>query len=156
MFKLSSEQELLNAFRPRDRKVFELPQGVSYPLIVRGTFSWIEPAGARVHVIFQDPGTRRPLGLSFRRDVSEVQGQGRMCDWCHAYGSAEQIGLLMCEKSSKRRVGAWLCRDLKCHDRIEQAADRAGRLPRELQDQLLMRMWRFAREGLGIEMVPAD
>ena len=35
MFLIPSEDALLQAFRPRDRKVLEPPPGVTYPLFVR-------------------------------------------------------------------------------------------------------------------------
>ena len=77
-----------------------------------------------------------------------------MCDWCHESGTADRIGLLTCEKSSKRTIGAWLCKDLQCFQRAEDAAYRSGRNVQAARQQLLDRMWRFAHEGLGIQAVP--
>jgi hypothetical protein len=78
-----------------------------------------------------------------------------MCDWCHAYGSSDEIGLLTAEASSKRRVGVHLCLDLRCGEKLETAANLAGRNPRVLAGRLVERMVRFAQEGLGIDFVPA-
>jgi hypothetical protein len=155
MFKISSETELKKAFRPRDLKVFDLPVGVTWPLVVRGSFSWVEPAGVRAYTLFQDPGTGRALGLVFRRDGQQPKDPtGCMCEWCHQVGTLDRVGLLTCEKSSKRRIGTWLCRDLQCCERAEDLAFRSGRNAQHARQQVLDRMWRFAHEGLGIEAVP--
>lgn len=155
MFLIASEQALVEAFRPRDRTSLELPEGLAYPYFVRDYFSWGEAAGVRTFLVFQDPASKRPLGISFRCDRSEAKGlTGRLCDWCHAYGSAEEIGLLTAEKTSKRLLGVGLCRDLRCGEKLEQAANLAGRSALESRRRLVERMQRFAREGLGIEAVP--
>ncbi len=153
-FLLQSEAELLKAFRPRDKKVFDLPQQVSYPLVVRDYHSWTDEYGARAYVVFMDPVSNRPLGIVFRRDGGE-NGPGRLCEWCHSYGSSQEIGLLMAERNSKTQVGISLCRDLSCRQKIQQAADLAGRDPRPMLERMSERMLRFTREALGIEKVPA-
>jgi hypothetical protein len=61
------------------------------------------------------------------------------------------VGLLSTAVSSKRRVGVHLCLDLRCKEKIEDAADRSGRHPREALEQLQQKMYRFAHEALGIE-----
>lgn len=155
MFRILNEQQLLNAFRPRDRKVFDLPVGVTWPLVVRGCYSWVEPAGARAYTVFQDPGTGRALGLMFRRDGQQSKdATGCLCEWCHQLGTLDKVGLLTCEKSSKRRIGTWLCKDLQCCERAEDAAYRSGKNAQLARQQVLERMWRFAHDGLGIESVP--
>lgn len=156
MFLIPSEDALLHAFRPRDRKVLELPPGVTYPLFVRDYRAWVDPAGARVFVVFEDPASQRLLGIAFRRDSSAGHGlAGRMCEWCHHHGSAEEVGLLTTARSSKRVVGVGVCLDLRCADRIQEAADLAGRSALEPKRRMLERLQRFAREGLGIDQVPA-
>jgi hypothetical protein len=154
MFLIKSERELLQAFRHRDRGAFEPPPGVPFPILVRDYRAWIDPSGVRAYLVFQDPGTGRPLGIAFRRDVAPDEGTSRMCDWCHNFGA--DVGLLTAERTSRRRVGVGICRDLRCAERIEQAAELAGRSSRPAQQRLLERMVRFAREGLGIEAVPRD
>ena len=154
MFLIKTERELLNAFRFRDRSAFELPAGVAFPMAVRDYRAWVDPSGARAFLVFQDPASGRPLGIVFRRDVAADEAGSRMCDWCHNFGA--DVGLLTADRSSRRRVGVGVCRDLRCADRIEEAADLAGRSSKLARQRLVERMVRFAREGLGIEAVPLD
>jgi hypothetical protein len=154
MFLIKTEQDLHNAFRPRERDVVTLPEDAHFPLFVRDYLAWVEPAGARVFLVFEDPESKRPLGIAFRRDQTPGGSIG-MCEWCHSMGAADEVGLLTADKNSKRRMGVGLCRDLRCAQRLEQAADLAGRSAKEPKRRLLERMARFAREGLGIERVPA-
>jgi hypothetical protein len=41
--------------------------------------------------------------------------------------------------------------DLRCKEKLEDAADRSGRHPKEALERLQERMFRFAHEALGIE-----
>ncbi|HZA49485.1 MAG TPA: FBP domain-containing protein [Myxococcaceae bacterium] len=154
MFIIKTERDLLNAFRPRDRGAFEPPEGVAFPFAVRDYRAWVDPSGVRAFLVFQDPASRKPLGIAFRRDVAADDSGSRMCDWCHNFGA--DVGLLTADRSSRRRVGVGVCRDLRCADRIEQAAELAGRSSWMARQRLLERMVRFAREGLGIDAVPVD
>ena len=154
MFRIETEKDLLLAFRPRDREAVELPKGLTFPLFVRDYLAWVEPAGTRVFLLSPSPEGKRPMGIAFRRDASAGVSPSHMCDWCHTYGSANEIGLLTTDVNSKRRVGVNLCLDLRCKDKLEAAADLAGRHPREFIAPLMERMARFAREALRIESVP--
>jgi hypothetical protein len=157
VFRLETDRALIESFRPRDRRVIEMPAGVTFPLFVRDYLAWTETSGARVYLVFAAPGSRKPIGLIFRRDSSGTQPPtSNMCDWCHSYGSSSEVGLLTTDVNSKRRVGVSLCMDLRCKEKIEDAADRSGRYPREALDQLRERMSRFAHEALGIEIEPAS
>lgn len=149
MFRFATEEELRKTFRPRDRKTLELPVGLRFPLILRASLAWVDPTGVRAHGVFSTP--EGPLGLSFRRDTTSGAA---LCDWCHSYGGQDQVGLVVCERSSKRRVGLWLCRDLGCVQRAEDAADRAGRNSQNARQDVLERVWRFAQQGLGIARIP--
>jgi hypothetical protein len=71
-------------------------------------------------------------------------------------GSADEVGLLTTDKTSKKRIGVYLCRDLRCVDKIEQASNLAGRNPDVPRQRMMERMRRFAREGLGIHSVPTN
>ena len=154
MFIIKTERDLLNAFRPRDRGAFEPPVGAAFPIAVRDYRAWVDPSGVRAFLVFQDPASGRPLGIVFRREVAGDESGSRMCDWCHNFGA--EVGLLTADRSSRRRVGVGVCRDLRCADRIEQAAELAGRSSRLARQRLLERMVKFAREGLGIDAVPMD
>jgi hypothetical protein len=155
MFQLASEKEFLSAFRSRDRKVVEPPKGTRFPLFVRDYLAWVDPYGVRVFLVFKAPGNQRPIGIAFRRDQQgDKTLTSRLCEWCHANGSADQIGLLTTDLDSKRRVGVNLCLDLRCGEKLESAANMAGRSVLDDTKQLLERMARFASEGLGIEEGP--
>jgi hypothetical protein len=133
-----------------------MPAGVTFPLFVRDYLTWTETSGARVYLVFAAPGSRKPIGIIFRRDTSDSGALGsRICDWCHNTGSSSEVGLLTTDVNSKVRVGVCLCVDLRCKEKLEDAADRAGRLPREALERLRERMFRFAHEALGIEAQPA-
>lgn len=156
MFRVATEKDLLDAFRPRDRAHLELPKGLHFPLIVRDYLAWPDQSGARIFLFFQAPGYPKPTGIAFRRDVSRTPDGAHLCEWCHAYGSSEQIGLLSADVSSRKRVGVSLCLDLGCGPRIEDAADRAGKNPRVQARALVERMARFSREALGIHPYSRD
>jgi hypothetical protein len=151
VFRLETDRDLIHSFRPRDRRVIEMPKGVTFPLFVRDYLVWTETSGARVYLVFGTPGSRKPLGIIFRRDHEGGARVAHLCDWCHTYGSSNEVGLLTTAVNSKRRVGVHLCIDLRCKEKLEDAADRSGRHPREALEQLQQKMYRFAQEALGIE-----
>ncbi len=156
MFRLETDRALIGAFRSRDRRVIEMPSGITFPLFVRDYLAWTETSGARVYLVFTAPGSNKPIGLIFRRDSPDSGApSSRICDWCHSYGSSYEVGLLTTDVNSKRRVGVCLCVDLRCKEKLEDVADRSGRHPREVLEQLRVRMYRFAHEALGIEAQPA-
>ncbi len=65
-----------------------------------------------------------------------------------------QIGLLTTDVDSKHRVGVNLCLDLRCSQRLESAANLAGRSVLDESKRLIERMARFAHEALGIQWDP--
>lgn len=152
MLLIRNAHELVEAFRPLDLRVFELPDEDVYPMLVRDYRAWVETGGARVYLVFEDPATGQPRGVIFRRG----SGGGRaivsqMCDWCHSYGGPGEIGMLTAEATSKRRVGVVVCLDLRCRERLEEAGDLAGRNTAEARKRLLARIARFGREALGLD-----
>jgi hypothetical protein len=152
VFRLETDKALIKSFRSRDQRLIEMPAGVTFPLFVRDYLVWTETSGARVYLVFAAPGTREPIGIIFRRDHGEGGARvASLCDWCHTYGSSTEVGLLSTAVSSKRRVGVHLCLDLRCKEKLEDAADRSGRSPRQALDQLQEKMYRFAHEALGIK-----
>ena len=150
MIQLKTEDALRAAFRTRDRRHLTLPEDVTYPLFVRDYLAWVDPTGVRAFVLFSAPGDEHPTGIAFRRDQSGDRAPTGMCEWCHAYGTPDMISLLTTDVTEHRRVGLSLCRDLGCGQRLEEAADRAGKNSREEARALLGRMRRFAQEALGI------
>jgi hypothetical protein len=155
MFRILTEADLLSAFRPRDRKHVELPKDFRFPHFVRDYLAWCDPTLTRTFLVLVEPRSQRPMGITFRRDQKGDNPVGHMCDWCHTSGSCTEIGLITAEASSKRVVGVNACLDLRCGEKIETAANLAGKNGRELQNRLMERMVRFAREGLKIDFVPA-
>lgn len=119
MFLLRSEKELVDSFFPKDQKRLELPKDVKFPLVVRDYFAWTDSSNGKVFLVFAEPDVKKPIGVMFEKGWSSGGAPASICEWCHSYGSGGQIGLLTLEASSKRRVGAHLCLDLSCHDKIE-------------------------------------
>jgi hypothetical protein len=153
MFLIETEKEFLNAFRSRDRKVVEPPKGTRFPLFVRDYLSWMDPYGVRTFLVFTAPGGKRPTGIAFRRDQQgEKTLSLRVCDWCRSPGGGEQIGLLTTDVDSKRRVGVYLCLDLRCNERLETATNLAGGSVQDETQKLIERMARFASEALGMKV----
>lgn len=154
MFRFENDRALIESFRSRDRRVIEMPEGITFPHFVRDYLAWTETSGARVYLIFSAPGSRKPIGLIFRREPPGGEPTYRMCEWCHSYGSSHEVGMLTTDVNNKRRVGITLCNDLRCKDKLEDLADRTGRHPLQFLEQLNARMFRFAHEALGIESHP--
>jgi hypothetical protein len=71
-----------------------------------------------------------------------------MCDWCHATGASDEIGLLTATASSRKQAGVNLCLDLSCSEKISTVAHLSGQNPRDLALRILERMSRFARQTL--------
>ena len=150
MFKLDSEKALLEAFRPRDRKLVELLRYVKVPVFVRHYLAWSHPAGGRIYLVFAVPDGL-PTGLVF-----DTNGAGppvtHMCNWCHTSALGSTVGLLTARRTSKRSVGVFVCSDLGCQQRLEDEADRAGRSVLPAMGAMIERVGRFAAEGLGINL----
>ncbi|WP_373049479.1 FBP domain-containing protein [Vulgatibacter sp.] len=156
MLLIRNAHELMEAFRPLDLRLFELPDEATYPLLVRDYRAWLETGGARIYLVYEDPDTHKPRGLIFRRpNARGAGGVSHMCNWCHSYGGPDEIGLLLAEESARRRVGVVVCRDLGCRERVEEAGDLAGRDTAEAKRRVVERMARFANEALGLDTAHA-
>jgi hypothetical protein len=153
MFSLASEESLLEAFRPRDRRALELPPGLTFPLFVRDYLAWTHPAGGRVYLVLCVPGGV-PTGLAFDRSGGDPS-LPHMCDWCHCSGSGSQVGLLTTARNSRKRIGVHVCLDLSCAQKLDDVANRSGRSALDAIQRLTARMARFASEGLGIDLTGA-
>ena len=87
------------------------------------------------------------MGLVFRHVSSMIEGAtGGICDWCHAYGTSNQIGLLTTSVSSKRTIGMMLCLDLSCGDKIENVPSQSSKSPEIRILETCERMGRFFDE----------
>ncbi len=151
MFMLDSEEALLSAFRPKDRKVVELTPEVKLPMFVRDYLAWRHPAGGRVYLVFSVPGGV-PTGIVFDTNGGAGPSVPHMCEWCHCPGMGTHVGLLTATVNSKKRVGVHICSDLSCQQKLEDEANRSGRSVLPAMAKLVERMGRFASEGLGIDL----
>lgn len=147
MFLLRSEKDLIECFRSRDQRRLELPDNLKFPLVVRDYFAWTDSSGTRVNLVFSEPDVRKPIGLTFDRP-SSGEPTAAICDWCHSYGSSNQIGLLTIEASDKRRVGVNLCLDLSCHDKIETNTGLSPIGAQKRQQAVVAKMSRFVRRTI--------
>lgn len=148
MFHLTSEDMLVRTFRPRDQRKLERPAGITYPHFVRHYLAWGDAVNGNAHIVFGPPGGA-PTGIYFRRGSG---GDSQMCEWCHSSGGPHEIGLLTADVNSRKRVGITVCLDLRCQEKIEDAANRAGRNPQDATRAMMERICRFATEGLGIDL----
>lgn len=151
MFKLDSEEALLQAFRPKDLKSFERPQGLQFPLFVRDYLAWQHPAGSYAYLVFAVPGGV-PTGIVFETNGGAGPTVPAMCDWCHCSSLGTGVGLLTARLNAKKRVGVMVCSDLSCKQKLEEQADLSGRSVVPLMQKLIERMGRFAREALDIDL----
>lgn len=146
-FDVASEDELLGFFRKRDESKVVFRNSLELPMRVQYYFTWNDPSGAYRYLIFKKPGWESPRGLVFRAGGSGGDsGTGGICDWCHTYGSSNQIGLLTTAVSSKRTIGMMLCLDLSCGDKIENNPSTTNKDPETRILQVCERMGRFFDE----------
>ncbi|MFS4459145.1 FBP domain-containing protein [Bdellovibrio sp. HCB2-146] len=139
-FSVDSEKELIQAFRLRDQKKLVLPDNLKFPLNVRSYFTWKEPSGVYVYLVFKMPNWDMPRGVAFKRTPPTGESVGGLCNWCHAYGSSEEIGFLSVVMDPNISNSYILCRDLSCIEKIEDAAMLAGKDPEKPIAELYHRM----------------
>lgn len=150
-FDISSEAELLGLFRVRDRERVILRNTVELPMRVQYYFTWADSSGAYRYLLFKKPGWENPMGLVFRVGSSSADaGVGGICDWCHTYGSSNQIGLLTTAVDSKKTVGMMLCLDLSCGDKIENGPSQSSKSPESRLLQVCERMGRFFEDTIRL------
>lgn len=139
-FSIASEEELVQAFRERDQKKLIIPQKFEFPLKVRSYLSWQEPSGVYTYLVFKMPNWDLPRGVAFKRTTASGEPTGGLCNWCHAYGSSEEIGLLSVTMDSQVSTSYFLCNDLSCIEKIEDTAGLAGKNPEKHIAELYYRM----------------
>lgn len=133
-----------------------MPRDLRFPFGVADYLAWVQPAGARVYLIFAEPDTGKTLGVVFRRDQPGSGGgesPAGMCEWCHAVRAGDGVKLLTATASSKRRVGISLCSDLSCKQKAlaEPGVDDMpvpGLSDRDRIRKITQRMAAFARRNL--------
>lgn len=143
-FSVHSEEELIESFRPNDQKKLILPAGLLFPLNIRSYFTWKESSGVYTYLVFKKPNWDLPRGMVFKRAHQAVEGStGRLCSWCNSYGSSEEIGMFSVAMNSNISAGYILCRDLRCIEKIEEAATLSGKNPENWIHQLYHRLGVF-------------
>lgn len=150
MFKINSEKELLESFRSIDRDQVRLPSDMNFPLLVKNYHSWLEPSGHRAYLVFEDPQSHKPLGVTFRRTMSEHVPV--MCDWCHSIRGRGGVSMMTAAVSPDRQVGVYLCSDLRCEDEIQKPPSvnslRESLDASERTQALMQRMYDFVKRNL--------
>ena len=139
-FSIASENELIQSFRLRDQKKLLLPENLRFPLNVRSYFTWKEPSGVYTYLVFKMPNWDAPRGVAFKRTPASGELTGGLCNWCHAYGSSEEIGMLSVAMSSTVSTSYFLCQDLRCIEKIEEASMLSGKNPEKYIAELYHRM----------------
>jgi hypothetical protein len=151
-FQIESEEELLQAFRLRDRKLVDPPKWLRFPLNVEHYLAWNEPASVYAFLVFKKPDWPAPIGLVFKRSYAgDLASAGRMCDWCHSYGASDEIGLMTVAVNPRRTVGMLLCLDLSCVLKTENVANLAGRNFEKMAQSLCDRIGRFYESNFAPE-----
>ncbi|QLY25239.1 FBP domain-containing protein [Bdellovibrio sp. KM01] len=129
VFSISSEEELISCFRERDQKKLLLPDNLRYPFNIRSYFTWKEPSGVYTYLLFKMPNWDMPRGVAFKRTHTGGEPTGGLCNWCNAYGSSEDIGLLSVAMNANVSNSYLICQDLRCIEKIEESAMLAGKNP---------------------------
>ncbi len=118
MFKITSENELLESFRELERSEVHIPKDLQFPLFVKDYLAWVEPSGARAYLLFAEGTRPLPMGIVFRRGPSSPSAM--MCEWCHSVRAGDEVRLLTATSNSNRRVGLHLCQDLSCKEKAHE------------------------------------
>jgi len=140
LFTIASEEELVQSFRERDQKKLLLPDNFDFPLAVRSYLTWKEPSGVYTYLVFKMPNWDLPRGVAFKRVAPNTDPTGGLCNWCHAYGSSEEIGMMSVTMDSRVSVSYFLCHDLSCIEKIEDATALAGKNSEKPITELYHRM----------------
>lgn len=151
MDSILNEAELLNLFRPNDRKRVDIPAHMVFPFAFNHYVAWVEPAGNYVYLVFKKPSWKNPVGVTFRRTNGSVQSPSRMCDWCHSCGPSSEIGLLSVTIDPNTTIGMMLCLDLSCINKLETVAGISGKNFEKLAEGLFERMNRFIKNAIKTE-----
>lgn len=140
LFSLESEADLVKTFRLRDQKKLILPDNLEFPLNIRSYFTWKEPSGVYTYLVFKNPNWDMPRGVAFKRTPPSAEPTGGLCNWCHAYGTSDQIGLLSVTMNAEVSFSYFLCQDLTCIEKIEENCARSGKDPEKNIEELYYRM----------------
>ncbi len=127
-----------------NNSAFEVPillvlsSDLSYPFRVSSYLTWKESSGVYTYLIFKKPNWDLPRGLVFKRVNAEFAGG--LCSWCNSYGGSDEINMLSVSVNSSVSFSYILCNNLKCIEKIEEAAALGGKNPEKWIHQLYDRM----------------
>lgn len=141
-FQISSEEDLIQTFRPKDHDLVILPRPLTYPLNIQHYIAWGESSGNYTYLVFKRPNWELPRGLVFRRTPTQ-QTTSNLCDWCHSYGSTEDIGMLTVRINAELTVGQYLCVNLDCLEKLETQITSTGKNFDTLAEQVCQKIERF-------------
>jgi hypothetical protein len=142
-FTVETKEDLVKAFRAADQKKLLLPTGLPFPLNIRSYFSWKDSSGVYTYLVFKKPNWDLPRGIAFKRVAHGENSTGRLCCWCHSYGSADEVGILSVALSATTSASYIVCSDLRCVEKIEENDARSGKNPETHIHQLYERMGLF-------------
>jgi hypothetical protein len=140
VFTIASKQELTEAFRKIDLKKLVLPEDVQFPMHIRSYYTWAESSGVYVYLVFKLPNWDLPRGVAFKKLPHRGEPTNNLCNWCHAYGSSQEIGLLSMAVSSRVSHSYLICNDLSCARKIEDLSALAGKNPSKYLIELYSRI----------------
>lgn len=85
-----------------------------------------------------------PAGLKFPLHIRSYftwsEPTGSMCGWCHSYGSPDEVGMMSVSFNSNTSAAYILCQNLRCIEKIEEAANLSGKSVERVVDQLYSRI----------------
>ncbi len=149
LFTINSEEELTAAFRPRDQKKLVLPANFKFPMRVQSYLTWRESSGTYTYLVYKAQNWDMAKGVAFKHTHSNGEQTGGLCSWCNAYGSSEDIGLMSITVDPKETRAYYICQDLRCIEKIEEATTLSGKGPEKYIAELYYRIERMF-ENLSI------
>jgi hypothetical protein len=117
MIRIADEKYLLASFRELDRDEVILTQEIKFPIGISDYFAWTEPSGNKAFLVLVDPVSNKPLGAVMHKYKGGEVTVG-MCEWCHTVRGSDVVGMMTAAVSEKKRVGTYVCTDLKCKENI--------------------------------------
>lgn len=140
VFSIPSEEDLIQSFRRKDQKKLVLPDGLKFPLNVRSYFTWRESSGVYTYLVFKMPNWDLPKGVTFKRMSPSGDQAGGLCNWCNSYGASDDIAMLSVAMDANVSFSYFLCQDLRCIEKIEEAATLGGKNPEKWISELYYKM----------------
>lgn len=143
-FAINSEEELMSYFEEKEQKKVVTPLKVQYPFTNQYYYSWTESSGVYMYLVFKQPHWNKPKGYVFnRKQTASEPTNTRMCDWCHHFGPADQVGLVTMKANRQTTIGLMLCLDLGCMEKTETITMLSGRSFDKEAQKVCKRMGEF-------------